>query len=200
MSVKLFQEDILFLQRILAVSGFYNGTFNGKWSTAVDSAEQAFFDGYDKLKNDMGSFDTRTELNIMTLIPAAQAKARQFMTAVAGEPLAYRILSGTRTYAEQDALAKKRPKVTNAKGGESNHNFGIAWDVGIFDKGKYYTGATKKEEKAYEALGQLIKAKVPELEWGGDWKTFKDKPHFQLATGKTVKQLRALFEKGKPFS
>jgi peptidoglycan LD-endopeptidase CwlK len=46
----------------------------------------------------------------------------------------------------------------------------------------------------------LIKSEVPGLEWGGDWKTFKDKPHYQLATGKKVRQLRELLEKGKPYS
>jgi D-alanyl-D-alanine carboxypeptidase len=37
------------------------------------------------------------------------------------------------------------------------------------------------------------------LEWGGDWKTFKDAPHYQLASGKSVAQIRALFEKGKAY-
>lgn len=200
MSVKLFQEDTLFLQRILAVSGFYKGTLNGKWTSAVDAAQEAFFQDYEKRKQSLGAFDTRSELNIMTLIPAAQAKAREFLKAVSGGALTYRLLSGTRTYAEQNALFNKKPKVTKARGGQSNHNFGIAWDIGIFDNGKYYTGATKKEEKAYEELGALIKAKVPGLEWGGDWASFKDKPHYQLVIGKTVKQLRELLEKGKPFA
>src|SRR6516225_1148556 len=108
-----------------------------------------------------------------------------------------RIISGTRTYAEQDLLFAKKPKVTNAKGGQSNHNFGIAWDLGIFENGKYYEGNTKKEDKAYVDTGALVKTKVSGLEWGGDWTTFIDKPHYQLATGKTVAQVRALFEKGK---
>jgi len=96
-------------------------------------------------------------------------------------------------------LFAKRPKVTNARGGQSNHNFGIAWDVGIFENGKYYTGDTKKEDKAYVELGALIKANVPGLEWGGDWKKFTDKPHYQLATGKSEKQVRALLENGKAY-
>jgi peptidoglycan LD-endopeptidase CwlK len=199
MSARLFQEDTLFLQRILSVSGFYKGTLNGKWTSAVDTAQEAFFQDYETRKLSLGGFDNRSELNIITLIPAAQAKAREFLKAVSGDKLTYRILSGTRTYAEQNILFKKKPKVTNARGGQSNHNFGIAWDIGIFDDGKYYTGATKKEEKAYEQLGALIKAKVPGLEWGGDWASFKDKPHYQLVTGKTVKELREFLEKGKPF-
>jgi hypothetical protein len=46
-------------------------------------------------------------------------------------------------------VQKDRGTVTGAKGGQSNHNFGIAWDVGIFDRKKYYEGNNKKEEQAY---------------------------------------------------
>jgi peptidoglycan L-alanyl-D-glutamate endopeptidase CwlK len=199
MSARLFETDILFFQRILAVAGFYTGALNGKWSAAVDTAQDAFFAKSDQIKQKMGAFDQRSESVIITLLPEAQAKARQFLKAVAGMPLTYRLLSGTRTYAEQDALAKKKPKVTNAKGGQSNHNFGIAWDVGIFENGKYYEGNSKKEDKAYVDLGALIKASLQGIEWGGDWTSFVDKPHYQLVTGKSVKEVRQLFEKGKRY-
>jgi peptidoglycan L-alanyl-D-glutamate endopeptidase CwlK len=200
MSAKLFKSDILFLQRLLTVAGFYKGVRNGKWSNDVDTAEEAFLKRYEEIKNQEGEFDSRTETCIMSLLPAAQIKAREFMNAVKSLPLTYRILSGTRTYDEQDALFKKRPKVTNARGGQSNHNFGIAWDVGIFDDGKYYEGNTKKEDKAYVDLGAFIKSKVLDLEWGGDWTRFVDKPHYQLATGKSVAQVRALLENGKTYA
>jgi peptidoglycan LD-endopeptidase CwlK len=201
MSARLFPDDILFLQRLLAVSGFYKKSLNGKWSSDVDAAQDAFSEKYEEIKSRLGEFDARTESCILTLLPEAQAKARAFMNVTKGQPLTYRIISGTRTYAEQDALAAKRPKVTNAKGGQSNHNFGIAWDVGIFDNGKYYEGNTKKEDKAYVDLGAMVKPEVSGVEWGGDWKSFIDKPHYQLATtgNKLVSAIRALFEKGKPF-
>lgn len=199
MSQLLFKTDILFLQRILASSGFYTGPLDGRWTAKVDAAEQAFLAESVRIKTSLGEFDPRTESNIMSLVPPAQTKARQFMNAVKGRPLTYRIISGTRTYAEQDALAQKRPIVTKAKGGQSNHNFGIAWDVGIFENGKYFEGKPGKEDKAYKDLGTLIKASVPGIEWGGDWTSFVDKPHYQLATGKSVAQVRALLEKGKPY-
>jgi peptidoglycan L-alanyl-D-glutamate endopeptidase CwlK len=34
------------------------------------------------------------------------------------------------------------------------------------------------------------------LEWGGNWLTFKDRPHYQLVTGKDVPTLRTNFETG----
>ena len=206
MSAILFKDDVLFLQRILSSSGFYNGPRNGVWSAKLDDAEAKFFAESERIKSQIGQFDQRTEKNIMSLIPAAQEKARQFMKAVQDLPLTYKIISGTRTYAEQDALyrigrtvQKDHRVVTKARGGQSNHNFGIAWDIGIFDGGKYYTGDTRKEEKAYIDLGALIKANVTGLEWGGDWTSIVDRPHYQLATGKTVSQVRDLLEKGKAY-
>jgi peptidoglycan L-alanyl-D-glutamate endopeptidase CwlK len=207
MSQQLFKNDVLFLQRILKVSGFYKGALDGKWSPAVDKAEDDFEAAYNTLKQQMGAFDTRTERNIETLLPAAQKFARTFMSAVKGLPNECRIISGTRTYAEQDQLfaigrtiRKNEKKVTNARGGESNHNFSIAWDIGLFTPaGKYLTGDTKSEQKAYADVAKLVKQQIPGLEWGGDWDSFEDPPHYQLATGKSLKQVRTLFEAGKPF-
>jgi peptidoglycan L-alanyl-D-glutamate endopeptidase CwlK len=106
-SDRLFKKDILFLQRILAVSGFYKGALDGKWSSKVDDAEEDFLKSYRAIKDKSGEFDSRTEACIMTLIPAAQVKAREFMNAVKGRTLTHRIISGTRTYAEQDVLFAK---------------------------------------------------------------------------------------------
>lgn len=208
MGKPLNRDEILYLQRTCACSGLYNGPIDGKWSAAVDQAEHALAAKNQALRTQIGQFDPRTEQNIATLMPSAQKAARTFMKAAAAFPLTVRIISGSRTYAEQDALfaigrtiqTNKSP-VTNARGGQSNHNFGVAWDVGIFDSaGKYYTGATKAEEKAYVDLGALIKSQVAKLEWGGDWVKFVDRPHYQLgAGGNTIAQVRKLFEAGQPF-
>lgn len=81
-------------------------------------------------------------------------------------------------YAEQDALyAKGRtapgPKVTNARAGYSNHNFGIAFDIGVFEGTRYLCDSPKY--KAVGALGMDLG-----LEWGGSWKTIVDQPHYPL--------------------
>src|SRR4051794_29191519 len=92
------------------------------------------------------TFDSRTEQHIARLLPKAQEAARLFMSvaiqAMNSHGVEMRVISGTRTYAEQDAhFAKGRtqpgPRVTNARGGYSNHNFGVAWDIGLF-KGTDY--------------------------------------------------------------
>jgi peptidoglycan L-alanyl-D-glutamate endopeptidase CwlK len=105
-------------------------------------------------------------------------------------------ISGHRTYAEQDALFSKGrttpgPIVTKAKGGESNHNFGIAVDVGLFTPdGKYL-----EDTPFYRDIGPIV-AKFPTLEWGGSWK-FVDEPHIQWKTGLTMAQLRDRVASGK---
>lgn len=148
------------------------------------------------------SLDARTEKNLATLILPAQNLARLFMrdasAYLASRGVVAKIISGTRTYAEQDALyAKGRtapgPKVTNARGGYSNHNFGIAFDIGLF-KGSDYL----EDSPLYADLGKI--GERIGLEWGGRWKTFKDEPHYQLKTGFTLSQLRERTATGKPIA
>ena len=140
------------------------------------------------------TFDERTERNIATLHPKAQEKARQFMQAVLPimpqRGVVARIISGTRSYAEQDALFAKRPQVTKARGGYSNHNFGIAWDIGLFREKDYL-----EDSPLYRECGEIGRSLG--LEWGGDWKSFKDEPHFQVPTGLTMAQLRARVAAGQ---
>ena len=122
--------------------------------------------------------DERSERTIATLLPQVQPLARALIESAAAIGIAIKIISGTRTFAEQDALYEQgRTKsgriVTNARGGYSNHNFGIAFDIGVFEGGRYLD-----ESPAYKAVGALgIKLG---LEWGGNWKTIQDEPHFQL--------------------
>jgi peptidoglycan L-alanyl-D-glutamate endopeptidase CwlK len=175
------------------------------WDDAIGRAEESLSASAARFKAELGAFDARTENCIGTLIPPAQKVARQFMKAAQTFRLTVRIISGTRTYAEQDALyaigrttQMNRKPVTKARGGQSNHNFGIAWDVGIFGAdGAYFTGKNEAEEDAYRELASKTKAAVQGIEWGGDGKSFPDMPHYQLATGKSVSGIRRLFEAGK---
>jgi peptidoglycan L-alanyl-D-glutamate endopeptidase CwlK len=210
MSNPLFLNDVLFFQRFLSCAGFYSGPLDGKWSAAVDEASLKFDAETAAIKALHGKYDSRTEGHIMTMQPKAQVLARQFMKALVGFKHTVKIISGTRSYAEQDALyalgRTVRPPnrtVTNAEGGESNHNFSIAWDIGIFDAatGAYFTGATAAQRKAYADVAALTKAALqPELEWGGDWVSFQDPPHYQhKSTKSSTAKVRAAFEAGKPY-
>lgn len=128
-------------------------------------------------------FDKRTEDNIKTLHPLVRPIAYEFMRKATDflkenhPQLQVRIIAGTRSYAEQDELyAQGRRKsgrvVTNAPGGFSNHNFGLAFDIGLFRERHYL-----EESPVYRELGHI--GEETDLEWGGRWKRFTDEPHYQ---------------------
>jgi peptidoglycan L-alanyl-D-glutamate endopeptidase CwlK len=90
--------------------------------------------------------------------------------------------------------------VTNSRGWQSIHNYGLAFDIvilldedknGTFEKavwnGKHFNFVVSELEK----LG---------FEWGGRWK-FKDKPHFQYkkenGTSYKWQELKALLDSGQ---
>ena len=125
-----------------------------------------------------GKVDDRSEKVIATLLPEVQPYARALVTKAGADGITIKVISGLRTYDEQnDLYAQGRTKpgriVTNARGGFSNHNFGIAFDVGVFEGSQYLDESPK-----YKAVGVL--GMDLGLEWGGNWKTIQDEPHFQL--------------------
>jgi peptidoglycan LD-endopeptidase CwlK len=201
MSERLFEDDVLFLQRLLKSAGFYTDTLDGIWGPNTDAAVAAFEAGSAQIAAAHGTFDPRTERNIQTLHLRAQEAARGFMTVVLAAGINARIISGTRTYAEQNVLFRKGrfgnppPKVTNARGGQSNHNFGIAWDIGIFQNGTYLG-----DSPLYTTAAQVgLAAGIVGLEWGGNWTGFVDRPHYQMHTGFSVSQLKQKFENGQNY-
>ncbi|SFN63526.1 M15 family metallopeptidase [Dokdonella immobilis] len=135
----------------------------------------------------------RSEKVIATLHARVQPYARALYFKAREHGITINIISGTRTYAEQDALyaqGRTRPGnvVTNARGGYSNHNFGIAFDIGLFERNQYLG-----ESPMYKAIGAL--GVELGLEWGGNWKTLVDQPHYQLrpawASNLTERQMLA---------
>src|SRR3954452_13135889 len=137
MSYQLLKSDVLFYQRFLKSNGFYAGKLDGVWGSTTNKADTDFLAESESIAKQFGEFDKRSESNIITLIPKAQAEARRFLKITKEANKDVRIISGTRAYAEQDILYSQGrngnpgPIVTKATGGQSNHNFGIAWDIGI---------------------------------------------------------------------
>lgn len=151
-----------------------------------------------------GPVDARSLKNIETLLPEVRPYALALVNAAKEQGITIKVISGTRTYAEQDALydqgrTKPGPRVTNARAGFSNHNFGLAFDCGVFEGATY-----KPESPLYKVVGSIGKSLG--LEWGGSWASFSDEPHFQLrpqwATGenesKMLAELRQRKEAGLP--
>jgi peptidoglycan LD-endopeptidase CwlK len=196
-----YNTDPLFWQRFLKSSGLYQGELDGDFGPKSHAAADQFEAQSLQIAKEMGIFDIRTETNIQSLQTKAQRRARQFLTAVteqlAGDGLVFKIISGTRTYDEQNALfAQGRTKpggvVTRARGGQSNHNFGVAWDIGIFKNSEYIP-----ESKLYQKAGAI--GKEQGLEWGGDWQSIQDEPHFQAIAETKLAEVRSSFEVGKSF-
>jgi peptidoglycan L-alanyl-D-glutamate endopeptidase CwlK len=108
-----------------------------------------------------------------------------------------------RTFEEQNALfeqGRKRPgkKVTNARGGQSFHNYGLAIDICLIIDGKEASWDTLSDFDGdhvsdWQEIVRIFK--MYGWEWGGDWK-FRDMPHFQKTLGMTIKDLQRLMPNG----
>lgn len=108
-----------------------------------------------------------------------------------GKHIELRIVQGLRTIAEQDALYEQGrttpgKRVTNARGGSSYHNYGLAIDFAFLVDGKVISWDIAKDWDGdkiadwLEVVQIFIKAGYV---WGGNWKTIKDNPHFQKNFG-----------------
>lgn len=189
------KREVRTWQRMLRLGGYYAGAVDSVIGPQTRAAEIAWAADEARHKAEVGSFDERTESNLVTLLPVAQRAVREWLVLVAKKvvfPKGYemKIICGTRSYAEQNALYAKGG-VTQARGGQSWHNFGLAVDMGIFsDSGKKYHGS----HALYKTCGKLA-SQVSGLEWGGDWVSFKDEPHVQVARFASVAKARAEFEK-----
>lgn len=117
-----------------------------------------------------------------------------------------RITQGLRSFAQQNELyAQGRsqiqlslvglsfvtakptlPRVTNAKGGDSYHNYGLAVDLVNMINGT--------PDWNYDMELLLPIATKYGIDWGGLWKSIKDRPHFQIIFGKSIGQLLAIYK------
>lgn len=95
--------------------------------------------------------------------------------AAAMSPSPFTVLEGMRTLARQTELvAKGASKTMN-----SRHLTGHAVDIAPLLGGK-----VAWDWPLYHKLAPIVKAAAAaegvKIEWGGDWRTFKDGPHWQL--------------------
>ena len=97
-----------------------------------------------------------------------------------------------RTKVNPDGKTTKKPLgniVTNAKGGQSIHNYALAFDIVLlYDK----NGDGVFESVSWDMLKDGDNDKVADwkeisdffvskgYEWGGNWTSFRDYPHFQF--------------------
>jgi len=124
------------------------------------------------------------------LLPQVRTRVEAFLKAADEAGIDLLVTSTYRDNASQDALyAQGRTKpgriVTNAKAGQSFHNYRCAVDVVPVRNGK---PVWDSKDPVWQTVGRLGKAAG--LEWAGDWKRFKEFPHFQYTGGLTLAQLQ----------
>lgn len=129
------------------------------------------------------------------LHPAVKRRALAFISACDADGITLLITSTYRDNASQDALyAQGRngtpgPVVTNAKGGQSFHNWRLAFDVVPLVNGKAVWPTSGASGALWRKVGAI--GKTCGLEWAGDWKRFPEFPHFQYTGGMTLADLQA---------
>lgn len=197
MSMDELKEDVAYWQRLMRFAGYECGAIDGVRGVKTRGAEELWAGDAKRYALEYGVFDERTERNLATVMPAVQKMLRVWLRKVqrAAAAMEYevKVIEGTRSYGRQNELyaqgrTAKGTKVTNARGGASWHNFGLAVDFGVF-RGKSYV----TDDEVYKVFGQLART-VNGLEWGGSWKSFKDYPHVQAARYGSVSGARAAFE------
>lgn len=130
---------------------------------------------------------TEVKLPATDLLPLVKRQSDKFVEEMKLMGLPIRIVEGFRSPERQDQLyAQGRTKpgniVTNARAGESLHNYGVAVDI-VFRKQGY--DATEDQWLAAATIGKSLG-----FDWGGDWKDFVDKPHFEMLKGYTMSDFK----------
>ena len=129
------------------------------------------------------------------LHPIVKSKATGHLAACKAAGIDLLVTSTYRDHAAQNALyaqGRTAPgrKVTNAKGGQSFHNYRVAYDVVPLRSGKPVWGTTGEDAVLWEKVGAL--GEMWGLEWAGRWTRFREFPHFQFTGGHAL----AHFAKG----
>ena len=128
-----------------------------------------------------------TSSSISSLNPHVAQLARKFLVLVGANNLDVGILTSFRSWDEQDrlyALGRTIPGniVTNARGGGSYHNWGLAFDAAPLEN-----GVISKDIEKFKEMGRL--GEQVGLEWGGNFKDIVDYPHFQYTLGLNTEDL-----------
>ena len=167
--------------------------------------------------------DKTTLDRIATLHPKIRNKVLDAYTyannKLLGKGVRLRFAYTTRTIEEQDELyaqgrtklydsaGKRLGKVTQAKGGQSIHNYHLAFDIvllldkdldGKFESATYEMLDFDKDGKS-DWLEVVEYFKSLDFVWGGDWE-LKDKPHFEMPFGHTWRTLKRIYDSGKTFT
>nr|WP_080846164.1 M15 family metallopeptidase [Cytobacillus gottheilii] len=132
------------------------------------------------------------------LHPAVALKRDELMSLAAEQGIQIVITADFRSFEEQNQLYEQGRStegniVTNARGGESYHNYGLAIDFALMT-----IDGQVVWDMEYDGNGNGVPdwdevvsiAKDLGFAWGGDWRNFKDYPHFQMTFGLSISELQ----------
>lgn len=138
------------------------------------------------------------------LHPDVIEKAELVKQIAADQGILIRYTDGYRSFNSQDEIFEQGrtapgPVVTNARSGESYHNFGLAIDFVLIDahgnaQWNLERDANGNGVSDWEDVGNI--AKSVGFTWGGDWEAFADKPHLQLDYGMSLADLQHWHSQG----
>jgi len=130
-------------------------------------------------------------IDLNKLNPYVKILTEKFLAECKKQNINVTITQGLRTIAEQNALyAQGRTTsgniVTQAKGGNSMHNYGLAVDFAPIVNGKI----DWNDIALFKKIGK-IGLSVGFDSYGGDWTSFKDYPHLQWTGGLSLSDLKS---------
>lgn len=152
------------------------------------------------------TWDSKSNDVISKLHPKIRQRAIDFVNDLKNQNISYRLYSGLRTFDEQAKLYGKgrteaelisvnvdkkyaqpnEKRVTNARPGTSFHNYGLAFDgVEIRDGQAQWNSSN---EQTIVSTGKKYG-----FFWGGDFKSFIDKPHFEDQQYGNIQTLLSLY-------
>lgn len=124
---------------------------------------------------------TDGEADLSLLRPKVRRLAEALCEACKAAGFEIRIVRAFRSNEQQEEYyAQGRTRageiITHARGGESLHNYGVAFDIAPV----HFKDADEKLSLRNRAghIGESLG-----LEWGGRWEEFIDPPHFQYTAG-----------------
>lgn len=164
------KKAIRALQSLLAEKGFDPGPVDGLWGPRTEAAVEA----YTQPELPLGvSLDKRSEKALTGVHADLVAVVRRAYSKAGGR---FMVIEGLRTLERQKELRKQGATTTL----DSRHLTGHAVDIVPLDD----KGEIRWDWPLYHQLAPTIKQAAADLAipltWGGDWKTFKDGPHWEL--------------------
>ena len=129
--------------------------------------------------------------NLNDLLAPIRTRSEKFMSLCLGKGIDVIITSTYRDAESQSALyAQGRTApgriVTNARAGDSFHNWRCAFDVVPLRNGKAVWDEADPLWTQIGAVGMMC-----DLDWAGSWHTFREFPHFQYTGGLSLADLKS---------